>query len=231
MHQAAASRPPPRNHDQMSAHLHPQFSPSSLRVLSRALDDWSKCGAQFISLPWLASSQSMDATRPAERPAHLDIATPFGSFVASGEQSFLDLAQQGALQSSQLYIGWTPCLRHEEQFDYWHHYQFLKVELFAWAQGWSTGNISETPNPLAYAQLLHLVKTAKELFEQWIGVDTQSHPQVQAVQIDPHSWDLMCNDIELGSYGIRMHPSIGRPYLYGTAVAEPRYSNVVSELV
>ena len=193
----------------------PEFSPASLRYVARALDDWKNKGAQFVSLPWLASANSMEATRPADRAQELDVHTPYGFFVASGEQSFTDLA---TLPLHCLYIGWTPCLRHEPVFDDLHHYVFLKAELY-----WGCEEEDQ-----ARQHMLDLLEDAQSLFAKWLLEDVGHEVTVEQVMQKDGSMDLCALGVELGSYGVRRHPLLPGWYVYATALAEPRYGYVVS---
>lgn len=182
---------------------------SVLARLDRALSFWQAKGFVFVNLPWLASDRFVKMTKPAFVTTE-DPSTLHGGLVASGEQSFLEMWEEGALAAGQRYIGWTPCFREEPTFDETHHFYFLKAELFC---------------PVAednQAALQQMLEGSKALFEKLAGQPLAT----QVVPISEDQLDLELSDIEVGSYGVRELPS-GGSYVYGTALAEPRFSTAL----
>lgn len=59
----------------------------------------------------------------------------------------------------------------------------------------------------------------------WVDVIKNNDPDPISVS---QAYDIVTDlqKIELGSYGIRQHPSVGR-WVYGTGLAEPRYSYAI----
>jgi hypothetical protein len=111
--------------------VHAPLDATVLNSLTLTLDHWV-CheNFEFVTLPWLVPERYLDATKPSHIRAAPDVLTPFGGVVASGEQAFLQLWEEGRLVSDHGYIGWTPCIRQEPVFDDLHHYYFMKAELF-----------------------------------------------------------------------------------------------------
>ncbi len=189
------------------------FHPRSLALLQVALDWWQAQGFAYVDLPWLVPQAYSDATRPA---VCRDIQTLHGSFVASGEQSFLALWDAGELPpGARGYIGWTPCLRDEHVLDDLHQHGFMKAEWFVPVDALSS---------LAQRQTLtELVLKQVELFKR-LATDLPPNIPV-AVVLTPtadDAVDLVLGGIEVGSYGVRQFK--GRTYLYGTALAVPRFN-------
>jgi hypothetical protein len=192
------------------------FTPESLMLLHTALHFWRDQGFAYVDLPWMVPKVFSDATRPA---ACRDIPTLHGSFVASGEQSFLQLWEAGQLQSGAPgYVGWTPCLR-DDVLDDTHQHGFMKVEWFV--------PLGAEPAPEWSARLHGLLTRQGELF---VALAAQAGRPLAAplwrCLIGTEQADLMVGDLEVGSYGRRFFN--GRAYLYGTALAVPRFTQALA---
>jgi hypothetical protein len=113
------------------------------------------------------------------------------------------------------YVTMTPCFRNEPIIDELHQPYFMKVELI----NWEKTEIEDMNKMIADARLL---------FEQELWVDAV--PNIDPDPIGIAAYDIITHhsEIELGSYGIRQHPKVGR-WLYGTGLAEPRYSQAVEK--
>lgn len=194
------------------------FDENSLLLLHRALIWWQGRGFKFVDLPWTVPKEYSDATRPADCR---DIPTLHGSFVASGEQSFLQLWSEDRLPADAPgYIGWTPCLR-DEVLDETHQHGFMKVEWFVPAQVEAA--------PLWSARLHELLALQSEMFQAVARLAGRplAAPVWRCV-IGPEQVDLMVGDLEVGSYGRRYFN--GRPYFYGTGLALPRFAQALASL-
>jgi len=193
--------------------IHPSISPQALIRLGQVMQLWEERGAQVVTLPWMASASAMNATRPPERAVDSDISTPFGFLVASGEQAFLDL-WTSAWKTGQMRIGWTPCFRHEPQFDATHHYCFCKAEVFV-----------PVTAQTAQQEVDRVRLLALEILQQLLDRSHQS-AELKCVQTE-QGYDIECNGVEVGSYGARHHHN--NWYVFGTALAEPRWSTAVAK--
>lgn len=193
------------------------FAPDSLLLLHLALEAWQSRGFRYVDLPWMVPKEFSDATRP---PECRDLSTFYGSFVASGEQSFLQMWTAGLLQGARGYVGWTPCLR-DEKLDGLHQHGFMKAEWFvpldpADAQAWPS-------------LLEKLVTTQAEVFHL-VAKQSSAHlgRTFDIVPLGPEQLDIEVNGIEIGSYGRRGFR--GRHYLYGTALALPRFTLAMAQV-
>lgn len=193
--------------------IHANISPESLIRLGQVMMLWQGAGAKLTPLPWTASQEAVDATRPPERAANTDIQTPFGFLVASGEQAFMDMAQ--TLQEKQIHIGWTPCFRHEPTFDPTHHYYFLKAEAFI--------RCCASQSSLEVDRVRNIAMLG---FESLLRLPNQT-ARLEFRQTGPVAYDIECNGIEVGSYGVRTYK--GHTYVFGTALAEPRWSEALTK--
>lgn len=190
-----------------------EFTPDALARLTRCLDFWQRRGFAAVSLPWIAESRYTEATRPAGGTPQPALGP--GRLVASGEQSFLQLADRGQLPAAKGYVGWSPCVRQEPVFDQTHHLYFMKVELFV--------PVDEHDSLSAVEELL-----AGSL--QWNAQELAAHglssARCSVQDIAPNQWDIELAGLELGSYGVRQH--FGITYVYGTGCAEPRFSQALA---
>lgn len=193
--------------------IHANISPEALIRLGQMMNLWQSAGAVFIPLPWMASQEAVDATRPPERAPNTDIQTPFGFLVASGEQAFMDMAS--TLQEKQIYIGWSPCFRHEPSFDATHHYYFLKAEAFV--------RCSSSQAPLEVDRVRNIAMLG---FKTLLRL-SNTNAQLEFRQTAIHAYDIECNGIEVGSYGYRNYN--GQTYVFATALAEPRWSEALTK--
>lgn len=186
----------------------------ALDRLNRALVFWATRGFAYVALPWVAPEDCRAVTRPFGAGEDFLLA-PFGGLVASGEQSFLDLDRHGGLPAGEAFIGWTPCFRREPVLDRLHQFAFIKAELF----------VRVKPDQIAEA-LDRLLVDAQGFFTEQAFRDGVPDLPLAPVPMDDGSWDIEADGVEVGSYGIR-RTLTGATYLYGTALAEPRWSAAV----
>lgn len=171
-------------------------------ILASSIDHYNNYNFKRIEVPWLVSHLSDDITRP-------DSAIPYivnntKRLPASGEQSFINLLLKEQLPPG-CYQTITPCFRNDE-YDMIHTKYFLKNELII------------TDLQLS-APIFRLLIVAQRFFEKYLGVNTITRVKTK------DGWDLMYNDIELGSYGYKEYGHL--KWYYGTGVAEPRLSNTI----
>lgn len=197
------------------------FRIDSLRLLDQALSLWvGEWGLTFVDLPWIVPAAYTAPTTPADRK---DITTPHGSFVASGEQSFLQLWSEGRLPASaEGYIGWTPCLRDEPQLDQHHQHGFMKAEWFVpFPEGAVCGRVM--------ARLATMLIRQRMVFQHLaalsMGVRSYEAPEPTSVITGVGQFDYELGSLEIGSYGGREFQ--GRRYLFGTALALPRFQQAL----
>lgn len=194
----------------------PRLAMFDLAVLGRMqwiLDWWQRQGVQPVALPWLVPDACIAHTRPPT-VAGPEPATPEGPLVASGEQAFLWLDDQGQLPPCDMgYVGWTPCFRPEPVYDATHHHYFLKVELFL-----PLGD----REPLR--QLDFLMTRVEGSWRDCAQAEGRPLRSLDREITGDLSQDLQLGGVELGSYGVRERLNDRGLYLYGTALAEPRWS-------
>ena len=192
------------------------FHPRTLALLQVALDAWQARGFRYVDLPWMVPKAFSDATRPS---FCRDIPTLHGSFVASGEQSFLQLWQEGRLPKRVAgYVGWTPCLRDEAVLDETHQHGFMKAE-------WFVPLSKKLTAEEHFRQLQGLVSMQTDVFYEVSRVLGWRRKAYIHEEPTREGLDLVLGSIEIGSYGIRTFD--GKPYMYGTALALPRFTQAL----
>jgi hypothetical protein len=169
-----------------------EFTPDALARMARCMAFWQAQGYAAVSLPWIAHPDYTEATcPPGGRPQPT---LGLGRLVASGEQSFLQMAHRKQLPDAPAYVGWSPCVRHEPVYDETHHLYFMKVELFAPVVDWQAVDVVN--------EMLHGSQLWMEEELRVAGL-ASSHLTLREVAQD--QWDLEIAGLEVGSYGLREH--------------------------
>jgi hypothetical protein len=158
---------------------------------------YSAAGYVPSEAPTIVSEAASALTAP---PGVVDLYhAPGRVYVASAEQSFLDIVLRGGKPPQRgMYL--TPCVRDELVLDDLHLRVFLKLELIHFG-----GDQRDLPE---------ILQVATGFFSRYIpvqAVETSSGVDLQSPE-----------GVELGSYGVRR--VCGVPYVYGTGLAEPRFS-------
>ena len=176
--------------------------------LARAVRYYQDHGYYYLEVPWIVGRKATAITLPNDaRPAAL--ADQRGDLVGSAEQSFLELMLAGALSHGR-YVALTPCFRHEAQYNDLYQPYFMKVELIHVGAG------PDDVEPVLFDALTFLNQ------EAW-SMERMLAP-VQPVSFMDGSIDLQLNGIEVGSYGYREFRRRNLKWIYGTGLAEPRFS-------
>lgn len=190
-------------------------------LLARAVEFYQSQGYKYVEMPWAVSAESVAITCP--RPEYTANVDGLGSLVGSAEQSFLHMDLSGKLGKGR-FVALTPCFRLGDDGDDLHHPYFMKVELYindaqgleAMVDGVAPEGAIDNGPFMAYLHMLSIVGQFNRSIlgdveiENVRGVDTSE------------GCDVELNGIEIGSYGIRQHN--GHVWVYGTGVAEPRFS-------
>lgn len=173
-----------------------------LALIRRAMDFYD---CVEMKVPYLVDKDIMDFTCPDgaidQRLTHFN----GKQYVASAEQSFLQLEKDGKLDvASKPMIALTPCYRDEVILDDSHYSIFLKLEIMDYD---------------SFAPKLDTVYWANKMinFFEYEGLITNL--------VETNIGYDVCTKcgLELGSFGYRVSPK-GVPYVYGTGLAEPRAS-------
>lgn len=179
--------------------------------LADAFEFYHMAGYNKVEAPWQITKDVDNYTKPDDSE-HLELSVNNGLvMVASAEQSFLQLRVDGKLPNG-TYQAITPCFR-DEPYDEWHQMMFMKLELI---------NIGDTP--FIEEDVLEIVNDAQTYFE-YAGAKCS----VIKTDESQFSYDIIHTPtgVELGSYGMRYHPDVGY-WIYGTGIAEPRFSKALA---
>lgn len=159
-----------------------------------------------IESPWMITSDISNITRPhfaTDYQIHRGLRTD-KVLVASGEQSFLYLYNKGYLPKGKFQTI-TPCFRDEviskTQFKY-----FMKNELI----------ITDT---VSTDQLDAVISICLSFFKTILNV---KESELSVIKYSENTYDIMYENIELGSYGIRECEFL--KWIFATGCAEPRLS-------
>lgn len=169
--------------------------------IAEAIKFYESKGFEYIEVPWDTPKKYQEATYMGE-----DF-YPIGDdryLVGSSEQSFVYLLDNGHLTNGK-YITCSPCFRGGEISEI-HQEYFMKAELF------DNTDCSEL-------RLKEIVDFACEFFAQYSPVFTQKTGDLSYDIVTPLA-------IEVGSYGIREYKELS--WIYGTAIAEPRFSKAIA---
>ena len=176
--------------------------------LAESCKYYSGLGYKRIETPWWVSQDILDITKPPEAEGRATYFLPANKkcLVASGEQSFLYLANKGSLAPGR-YFTITPCFR-DEVITTTHSKYFIKNELI------NTEEVNE--------------KTLNAMIVDAYGLFQFLVPNECRLKIVETSlgFDILYDGIELGSYGIRSCGFLD--WIYGTGCAEPRLSRAIA---
>lgn len=183
----------------------------STSVLMEALRFYSSKGYAPIDVPLVVDMDVSEHTKPEGVPElyHGKVEGEHKCYVASAEQSFIQLHKQGKLPNGK-YMAVTPCYRHERFTSDTHYLMFMKLELIVVGVDFKDSD----------DVIISVVKHAKE-FMNIIGKDVEMWGNPS----DKNGVDLVSphGNVEYGSYGFRKMLS-GMGYVYGTGCAFPRVS-------
>ena len=180
----------------------------STKILYEALQYYSKLGYQMIDVPLVVDLDVSAHTKPDGVPElyHGKVGEGHRCYVASGEQSFIQLHKEGKLSDGK-YMAVTPCYRHDRYVSDTHYLMFMKLELIV------VGDIS-------FANCDDIIDTvcddARGFFLKQ-GYDVNRWDNNSEIDLTTSS------GVELGSYGYRKMLD-GTGYVYGTGCAFPRVS-------
>lgn len=190
--------------------------PIDYSLISRAIDFYAHKGFKYIEAPWMVSNKAVQSTLPPGK-------TPFycgGDFgvgnpneialVGSAEQAFVQLMLDGKLPlGSHMAAG--PCFR-DDEVDELHQKTFFKVELII---------VMDYAPPPEFALKMANDDAFVFFFDAVVQLGRWRHAERKIVKTEV-GWDITMNGIEIGSYGVRSFE--GHHWIYGTGLAEPRFS-------
>lgn len=180
------------------------------KLVARAIDAYRASGYAYVEVPWIVSKEAVEVTLP---PGREGMHCCDGALVGSAEQSFIQLMLDGKLKPGR-YVAASPCFR-DDEVDALHQRTFFKVELIEFSAGpierWGDAVQRMAEDAQSFMRNVAARRAAH---------DTEIVPTAQGL-------DIELRGIELGSYGYRSHR--GFHWVYGTGVAEPRFSYALGQ--
>jgi len=184
-------------------------NPINWENLSTGIDYYKTRAFKYIEVPWFIPTEIMHITY--DGPYRFK--TPLGDMIGSAEQSFLHLQFNQGLAPGR-YMTITPCFRDEPETEF-NFKQFIKLELYI------TDDVSEK-------RLQKAINTCQWfMYNMLCDEGVYVNPEIK--DMGDGTFDIECEGIELGSYGIREHE--GHKWIYATGIAEPRLSQVTEIVV
>lgn len=174
------------------------------QILADSQKFYEKAGYVSIETPWTVTEAISDITRPIGAK-HFKLENRDKVLVASAEQGFLYLYNKGFLPKGK-FQSISPCYR-DEPFDEYHTKYFIKNELI------DTLDVSR-------ASLDRMIDSAFAFFSSCANITAD----LRRVQTEA-GFDILCNEIEIGSYGIRECGFVR--WVFGTGIALPRFSRAL----
>ncbi len=198
--------------------------PIDYRLLSEAVDFYKGLGYQYIEVPWIVKSVIASLTLKDRSRAYIvDSHTTIGELVGSAEQGFIDQFIKGVIPSGKKVVSVSPCFRKEPECDEYHFNQFIKVEL---GMGFFISSFMDE------VQLHTTIDNSIRTFINHANAffDSKTDKLVECVEVNG-DFDLMIDDIELGSYGYRVFQRQDAIiWIYGTGLALPRFSQAIDAI-
>lgn len=174
------------------------------KLLNDSIIYYENKGFQRIETPWLVTEAVDSITRPKNVEPFV-VNAKNKNLIASGEQAFLYLYLKEYLPLGKFQTV-TPCFRNDT-FDFTHTKYFMKNELIQTID-------------VTHKELTKMIDAALEFYQQFFTT------KLLVVSNDNDGFDIMLDDYELGSYGIRECEFLN--WIYGTACAEPRLSRLIN---
>lgn len=164
-----------------------------------------------IDVPWAVPSEIARVTYDWGKGRHPYQLESDEVLVGSAEQSFIHLRRKELLDVQKRYVALSPCFRGEDIINGLYRREFMKVELYI-------------PNG-TLLDIHRMMMNAIWVFAELSGIDSGEFRIIETHE----GWDIILDDIELGSYGRRKDTYRGFDlwWAYGTGIAEPRFSEAV----
>lgn len=180
--------------------------------LLESIDYYNDKGYKRINLPWIVDEKYIKLTYKDDNKF---IIKDERALLGSAEQAFLKEVFENNLEGRFQCL--TPCFRNDKE-DNLHFEYFMKNELFIY---------NEKYNFKAYELILEeMIINAYNFFEKQSYLQTLKIVETSESLLN---YDILLNDIEIGSYLIREIEFEGRKIMYvcGTGLAEPRFETAM----
>jgi elongation factor P--beta-lysine ligase len=175
-------------------------------LLSDAQQYYENNGYIYQETPYIVPLEVNEITKPHDEPSFIlqngIFSNTLGELVGSAEQGFIYLLLNNSLYHNKL-SSITPCFR-SDKYDDLHQPWFMKLELFH-----LSNDVSD---------LMEMIDTAHFFFSKY----KSKNDFLQTIKTGDYMYDILLNDIEIGSYGLREVGNFN--FFYGTGLALPRFS-------
>lgn len=175
-------------------------------LIGKAIKKYKKLGYSYMEVPWMVGTKATYSTMPEDGSAFAVKGKYLDDYlVGSAEQSFVQLILDKKLKNGK-YVAATPCFRDNPEDEY-HQKTFFKVELIHYSRK-------------VFFQESDLHDVLADALTVLSGLTDK---KIKTVKTNI-GYDLEIDGIEIGSYGIRYFQGVN--WVYGTGLAEPRFSKV-----
>lgn len=171
-------------------------------IIQKSIDYFESKGFKRIEVPWLVTEAIDSITKPEKSDPYV-VSSKNKNLIASGEQGFLYLYLKEYLPLGKFQTT-TPCFRNDN-FDLTHTKYFVKNELI------QTVDVNENT-------LLEILNNSIDFFSLFFNDKIKIEKTFEG-------YDLLINETELGSYGIRECEFL--KWIFATGCAEPRTSRLI----
>lgn len=186
-----------------------------MKIMLKAVDYFSS-KYNIVDVPYIVDVDVSNTTKPiwADNLHH----SKDKVYIASGEQSFIQLMKEGKLPYGRS-MCLTPCYRDESILDDLHLKMFMKLELIYFPDPnlWQNTNLAKISTEL---KVIEILQDALEFYERYSD-------NIEVVEVDENQLDIYINGIEVGSYGLR-ETEYGN-FVYGTGLALPRFNQAIGD--
>ncbi len=180
--------------------------------LLESIDYYSYRGYEKINLPWIIDEKYIKLTYKDDNKF---IIRDGRALLGSAEQSFLREVFENNLEGQFQCL--TPCFRNDDE-DELHFEYFMKNELFVYNEKYNFNNYKSV--------IEKMITDAYKFFENQTYLST-----IKIIETNESllSYDILLNDVEVGSYLIREIEFEGKKIMYvcGTGLAEPRFETAM----
>lgn len=194
--------------------------PINWKRIADAVSFYQEQGYVYVEAPWIVPEACVRATLPDWAKLHLLVGD--GALVGSAEQAFIHMVEEGRLTPGK-YMAAGPCFRYEKEHDYLHQQYFFKVELIHLLEPQKYPDGSWKPLSLMQEHPGQALSYCLGAAVKFFNTQTSTPAALVDTKI---GFDLELHGIEIGSYGIRNHGP--HTWVYGTGVAEPRFSQALA---
>lgn len=199
------------------------MTPIDYHMLGDIVHAYKGIGYHYIETPWVVPREVSQITYQGDA-----LSCQLGDLVGSAEQGFLALPE---IKETKL-VSCGPCFRNEPVIDALHQSWFMKVELYQ--SGFHLDEMIHDAEQLLWKRIHSYTNTLdtnrfNTRTVPYYRIDADDLASLFIREETPEGFDLLLNNIEIGSYGVR---HVGeRVWTYGTGLALPRFTLALDSLI